>query len=58
MLFTSGSYLLRASDEVFKALYLQDTEVVDQTYRENHLKLATFLETAEDNVNSAGRKKT
>lgn len=52
-----GSNLRRVSDHVFEALHLKGTEMVGQTDGEDHLKLGKFLEAAEDNVHSRGRKR-
>ena len=53
--FVSESYLRCASNDVFKALHLQDIEVADQTDREDNLKLGEFLEAAEDDPYSGMR---
>lgn len=50
--FIFESNLRCASDHVFEALHLKDTDVVGQTDREDHLKFGKFLQTAEDNVHS------
>lgn len=36
---------------------MENIKVVGQTDREDHLKLGKFLETAEDNMHSRGKKK-
>lgn len=53
----SSQNLRCASSYVSEGLHLKGTEMLCQSGREGYLKLAEFLETAEDNVHSRWRKR-